>query len=416
MDVPGDAGFDPLPLIDAAVHETNSGDDAPGPIPFSGGWIGTLSYEVGRSIEPRCRVTHARSRPDGHSWPDAALARCDRALVHDARGGRWWSVAPVGAPPLEALLATMARDTRTESICTPASIWRLDDASPTTSRDAWIDAVRRVIEYIRAGDVFQVNLTHLLHGQLRMLPAVAVRGANRSASSRGFALDALARAEAWHGALLELPDGSTILSFSPELFLAGTLGGDRSILSRPIKGTRPAGTRPESLLDSVKDEAELNMIVDLMRNDLGRIALPRSVVVDEPRHIEHHPTVLQAVATVRATLRPGVGIGDVLRATFPPGSVTGAPKIRAMQIIEELEPFARGPYCGAIGCFADAGPFSLSVAIRTLAIAPPREGVSEALYGVGCGVVADSDPDAEWQESIDKAAVLETIREPGADR
>lgn len=229
----------------------------------------------------------------------------------------------------------------------------------------------------------------------------------------GFA--AIDSAQPWHGALLELPDGSSVVSLSPELFLAGEFQPANSgfVVTRPIKGTRPSTVDPEELLRSTKDEAELTMIVDLMRNDLGRVCSAGSVEVSELRHVEQHPTVHQAVATVQGRLRPGVDAASLLRATFPPGSVTGAPKIRAMQIIEALETRRRGPYCGAIGYFSDHGRFGLNVAIRTLAIAPPRgvgsEVVREVHYGVGCGIVADSDSGSEWRESMDKAAVVREL-------
>jgi anthranilate/para-aminobenzoate synthase component I len=147
------------------------------------------------------------------------------------------------------------------------------------------------------------------------------------------------------------------------------------------------------------------MIVDLMRNDLSRVCEVGSVVVDEDRTIERHGGggVLHAVATVSGTMREGVGFGDVVRATFPPGSVTGAPKIRAMQIIDELEPFARGAYCGAIGFVSDSGIGRLSVAIRTATVDVDR---GEIAYPVGAGIVAESDPASEWDETIAKAEAL----------
>jgi anthranilate/para-aminobenzoate synthase component I len=254
------------------------------------------------------------------------------------------------------------------------------------------------VEYIRAGDVFQANIAHELR-----------------ASFVGSARDAFVRmlgsARPAFGALLEPPQGVSdsrvVCSISPELFLDLDFAS-RRIVTRPIKGTRPdhgSASSAQDLAASEKDSAELAMIVDLMRNDLSRVCEVGSVVVDEDRTIERHGGggVLHAVATVSGTMREGVGFGDVVRATFPPGSVTGAPKIRAMQIIDELEPFARGAYCGAIGFVSDSGIARLSVAIRTATIDPER---GEIVYPVGAGIVAESDPASEWDETIAKAEAL----------
>jgi len=193
-------------------------------------------------------------------------------------------------------------------------------------------------------------------------------------------------------------------------------------VTRPMKGTRPAGGDPAELERSVKDRAELNMIIDLMRNDLGRVCRAGSVRVERAREIERHGGergVWQATATVSGELRDGIGLARVLGAAFPAGSVTGAPKIRAMQIIDELEPVRRGPYCGSIGWIGNDGAAELSVAIRTALVsgAPGdgpgevREGVLD--YSVGAGIVADSDPSAEWRETMDKAGVMRAIEPRG---
>ncbi|MEM1213940.1 MAG: anthranilate synthase component I family protein, partial [Planctomycetota bacterium] len=195
----------------------------------------------------------------------------------------------------------------------------------------------------------------------------------------------------------------TLISASPELFLE--LNADRRVTTRPIKGTRPAQTPTEQLRDSLKDQAELNMIVDLLRNDLGRVARFGSVRVAQPRTIESHPTVHHAVATVQAQLRPGLGLVDLIRATFPGGSITGAPKIRAMQIIDELEPVRRGPYCGAVGLI-DGPSAWLNITIRTALVEQDPAGRGRLDFSVGGGIVADSDPAAEQQECLDKAAAL----------
>jgi anthranilate/para-aminobenzoate synthase component I len=260
--------------------------------------------------------------------------------------------------------------------------------------DAHLAAVARVLDYIAAGDVFQVNVTRRLSAPYAGAP-------------RALALAALARSGAWFGAFLELPEGRSIVSMSPELFLR-VRGATAEVVTRPIKGTRPSRVAPRELAESAKDQAELNMIIDLMRNDLGRVCRYGSIRVTAARAIETHGTVHHGVGEVRGVLREGVGIGALLEATFPAGSITGAPKIRAMQIIEELEPVRRGPYCGAIGYFGDDGDVCLNVAIRTVALtaAAADDGTGTLDYGVGGGIVADSDPVAELSETEDKAAVL----------
>jgi anthranilate/para-aminobenzoate synthase component I len=179
-------------------------------------------------------------------------------------------------------------------------------------------------------------------------------------------------------------------------------GGGRRVVTRPIKGTRPRGVgMREELLRSEKDQAELNMIVDLERNDLGRVCEVGSVRVTQTRAIEEHPTVYHGVATVEGRLREDVGLVELLRATFPGGSVTGAPKIRAMEIIEELEPVRRGPYCGAIGWIGAGGAMEFNVAIRTMVV---KGGT--VYMPVGGGIVADSVPEREYEETIVKARAM----------
>jgi len=191
---------------------------------------------------------------------------------------------------------------------------------------------------------------------------------------------------------------------SPELFLRVTPreDGSRTVLTRPIKGTRQKGAGMEAqLLGSAKDAAELNMVIDLERNDLGRVCEIGTVVVSQQRTIEAHPTVYHGVATIEGTLRREVGLVELLRATFPGGSVTGAPKIRAMAIIEELEPVRRGPYCGAIGYIDADGAMEFNVAIRTMIV---KDGLVH--IPVGGGIVADSDPAAEYEETLIKAQAM----------
>jgi anthranilate/para-aminobenzoate synthase component I len=258
------------------------------------------------------------------------------------------------------------------------------------TRPAYEDAVRRAIDYIRAGDVFQVNLSQRFSCGLREHPR-AIYDRLRAASPAAY------------GAYLDYGHLALICN-SPELFFRVTPqpDGTHKIVTRPIKGTRPRLPGMEATLrESIKDQAELNMIVDLERNDLGRICEIGSVKVTQPREIEAHPTVYHGVATIEGTLRPDVTFLDILRATFPGGSITGAPKIRAMEIIEALEPARRGPYCGAIGYIAADGSMEFNIAIRTMIV---KDGLVHV--PVGGGIVADSNPADEYEETLVKAQAM----------
>jgi para-aminobenzoate synthetase component I len=343
-----------------------------------GWWAGWLSYDLGRDIE----VLPDLGRDPG-GLPPLALGRFDAWLEFDHTQR---TVQLRGDGDAEHLRRALSAAPPAAPSHKPIAAWQ-----SSLPRPEYEAAVRRAIDYIRAGDVFQVNLSQRLSADWRGDP---------------FALYARLRAEspAPFAALVRL-GGADVISASPERFLSRR--GER-IETRPIKGTRPRGADPTAdrrqavaLRSSAKDRAENVMIVDLARNDLGRIARFGSVSVDELCTLESHPGVHHLVSTVRAQTRTGVCAGDIVRATFPPGSVTGAPKIRALEIIEELEPVRRGPYCGAVGWFGPGEELELSVAIRTLVAA------GDALHlHVGGAVTADSDPAAEWQETMHKAARL----------
>jgi anthranilate/para-aminobenzoate synthase component I len=244
--------------------------------------------------------------------------------------------------------------------------------------------VERVRDYLAAGDVYQVNLAR------RLVARIAAPG---DALALYAALAEVAPAP--YGALIEA-DGVTIVSGSPERFLA-TTGG--RIETRPIKGTRPRVPHGDTeLAASEKDAAEHLMIVDLERNDLGRIAETATVRVDQLGYVVELPALYHKVSRVSAVPRAGTGYAQLLRATFPGGSITGAPKVRAMQLIDELEPAPRGPYCGAFGYFSPTG-CELALAIRIGVIKG-----HELRVHVGGGIVADSDPAAELAETELKAA------------
>jgi para-aminobenzoate synthetase component 1 len=258
------------------------------------------------------------------------------------------------------------------------------------TRPAYLDAVTRALEYIRAGDIFQVNLSQRFTAGLPAQPHEIYQRH-------------LTRSPAWYGAYLDYGDHALICN-SPELFLRVTpnADGSRTVTTRPIKGTRPRQpAMDDQLRRSPKDQAELNMIIDLERNDLGRVCEIGSVKVTQPRIIEAHPTVYHGVATIEGALRPEVTFVDLLGAAFPGGSATGAPKIRAMEIIEELEPTRRGPYCGAIGYLAADGRIEFNIAIRTMIV---KDGLVH--IPVGGGIVADSSPADEYEETLVKARAM----------
>jgi len=364
-----------------ASKQKRADEDAP---PFCGGWIVTLSYELGTEIEPAARVS--RTGEAASPWPRATMFRCGDAYIHDGWLDRWWVTGDAGAlPPMREVEGAVQPR--------PYSL----ELAQEEGRAEYVERVRRAIEYIRAGDIFQANIARSIRGRVQ-------------GSTRGLWGAMLAAAEPWYGAYLEW-DGRAILSASPELFLRVD-GDGRRVVTRPIKGTRPGDAGPRELRECAKDRAELDMIIDLMRNDLGRVCEYGSVQVAEAFAIERHARgrggtgVLHGVATIGGRLKEGVDAGKLLAATFPAGSITGAPKVRAMQIIDELEGSPRGPYTGSIGYFSDCGNACLNVAIRTAAI---RGG--ELSFGVGAGIVADSDPQREWEETVTKASVLAAAAE-----
>ncbi len=260
---------------------------------------------------------------------------------------------------------------------------RRDACSTNFTRASYRQAVQRAKDYIAAGDIYQVNLSQRFQCQVNA-SATEVYRALRSANPAPYC------------AYLDIGDAQ-ILSSSPECFLKLE---DRQVVTRPIKGTRPRAVDPSELLAAPKDNAELLMIIDLERNDLGRVCEFGSVHVPELVRVESFATVHHLVATVAGTLRAGVSHVDCVRACFPGGSITGAPKIRAMEIIDELEPRARGIYTGAIGFFDPAGRRShFNIAIRTAVYQPG----GRLTFQAGGGIVADSDPDAEYDETLAKA-------------
>ena len=347
-----------------------------------GTWVVSLAYELGAAFEPRA-IPSGRGPDDG--WPLSMTAECNDHLVHDHATGTW-SASPSAAWLAEAVGACL-QDGRGDP-----GIARMEEPRAELDAGAYRAMVADAVERIHAGELFQANLARRFRARWTGEPRAILRAA-------------LAAARPRHGAWIETPERA-LVSMSPELFL----DLDRrsgSVVSRPIKGTRPASADDRELLDSAKDAAELHMIVDLMRNDLGRCCRPGSVRVTQARALERHETVLHAVAEVTGTLDGRADALDLLRACFPPGSVTGAPKVRAMQVIDRLEPVARGPYCGAVGLVTPER-MSLNVAIRTALLR--RDAIDapagELRYHAGCGIVSDSDPVEEEAESLQKVEVL----------
>ncbi len=366
-------------LIEAEPQPAPPAED----LPFAGGAIGYLGFELGREIEALPATTI-----DDVGAPDLAFGWYDAAVVQDQdRGCSWLAGHPRAVAYLRARLAAgPSPEVR------PPSLGR-SPLRANMPRDRYLEGVRRVRAYIEAGDIYQVNLSQRF-STLCPTPGFDVYRTLREVSPAPFA------------AYLDLRDehlsSVEVLSSSPERLLLAD--GDH-LETRPIKGTRPRGLDPvtdralaEELRASEKDRAEHVMIVDLERNDLGRVARSGTVAVPELAALESFEQVHHLTSTVTATRRPDVDLEALLRATFPGGSITGAPKIRALEIIDELEPTVRGVYTGAIGYISAHGRLDLNVAIRTVTLA---DGV--AYLHVGGAIVHDSDPEGEYTETLDKA-------------
>ncbi len=346
-------------------------------LPPGGGLVGWIGYEAGRWCEKMPAPRGPRPLPDVHLQPV-------HGFVELGAGG----VTVAGSPRFQAEAAQLAQG---EALDGPVRPVPPPVAPPPVSSGpapaAWYPAaVSRLLDHIFAGDCYQANLAwrqDLAPPPDPLGAWLALRQSNPAA---------------W-GAYLSTPLG-TVLSNSPELYLRAAGG---QLESRPIKGTarRSEGAAGRSRLQhSEKETAELTMIVYLVRNDLGRVAATGSVRAG-PRALRACGYLWHAEQAVTATLAPGHDVWDALRASFPPGSITGAPKVRAMELIHALEPVPRGVYTGAIGWFDTAGDAALSVAIRTATLAPA--GTS---FHLGAGIVADSDPAAEWDETLAKGVRL----------
>ena len=408
-------------------------EPVPGLPPFQGGIAGYIGYDWGAVLE---RLP--RPRYDDLAIPDVVLGLYDWVIAWDHRIGTAWLIS-TGLPETRDAQERRARArmelvrerlggrtgrqgsgaatgrevSRTAPLPgSPAApsypVLGIEGAEKINLRSTftlrgYLDVVARVREYILAGDIFQANLSQRFQSRWAEPPFELYRRL-RQQNPAPFA------AYLGFGEL-------AVLSASPERFLR--LDEDRRrIETRPIKGTRPRGLGPmhdaalgRALAESEKDRAENVMIVDLLRNDLSRVCRPGTVRVPELFALEHHPTVHHLVSTVVGEIEPGSGAVELIRAAFPGGSITGAPKVRAMEIIAELEPTQRGVYCGSIGFVSATGAMDTSIVIRTyLALN------GQVYFQAGGGIVADSDPELEYRETLDKArGLIETLVEGTLD-
>ncbi len=389
----------------AALEEVVAGVTADGgPIPFTGGWVGFFGFDLIRLVE---RLPGRP--PDPFGLPVALLGRFDTVVVFDhahqrvlaiANEVEGESTAADAERELERLERVLTAAGRGGAVALPAIAWKPPaGVEPSLPGPLFRAAVERAKEHIGAGDIFQVVLARRfrLARPPRQTDPLSLYRAVRLINPSPYMV------------LLETPEAA-LVGASPEMLVRKS---GRKVETRPIAGTRPRGVDAEgdrllaeSLLADPKERAEHVMLVDLGRNDLGRVARPGSVRVASFLEIEHYSHVMHLVSSVEAELDPrrpagAAGALDTLLACFPAGTVSGAPKIRAIEIIDALEPEARGPYAGAVGYLAFSGDLDTCITIRTLVV---KDG--ETSVTAGAGIVADSDPAAEEKETENKAAAL----------
>ena len=379
---------DPAELLDSIRALLDATEALPGVPPFSSGLVGYLGYDIVRRFE---RLPNAPPDPEG--LPDSVLLVPSEIIVMDHQTG---STDIVVHKTIDA--AARLAQIR-EQLEIPRDGTGHEDATPQTvtlhartQRKAFEAGVERILEHIRAGDIFQGVLSQRFEAAFDHDPLELYRTLRRTNPAP-------------YMYFLKLGPDHAILGSSPEILVSLE---DRHAVTRPLAGTRPRGTSPvedarhaTELLSDEKERAEHVMLVDLARNDLGRVCEYGSIRVTRQFEIERHARVMHIVSEVQGRLRPEHDALDLLRAAFPAGTVTGAPKIRAMEIIDELEPVRRGLYGGAIGYIDPAGRMDLCLAIRTLVVHKGR-----VLLQAGAGVVADSDPGREYDETRHKAAGL----------
>lgn len=355
------------------------------------GCFGYLSYDLGRQIESIPEIA-----TDDLKIPDLWLGFYDKILVFSHRKKQLWLQGANLArkknfqSEWRQTVIFWKEKIKKSSSREKISLPRIDSLSFNMTREFYVQAVKKIKDYIAAGDVYQINFAQRLQAK-GFFPETLYLQMRRVNPTL-------------YGGFLQTGKFS-LLSNSPELFLRKK---GRLVITRPMKGTRPRGSNPdqdsqykEQLLKSEKEAAELLMIVDLERNDLGRVCQTGSVTVERLRILERYPTVFQTTSLVKGILKPELDVTDLILATFPGGSITGAPKIRAMEIIEELEPHRRGFYTGCFGYLGFNGCLQLNILIRTIMLQSPN-----LYYPVGGGIVWDSLPEQEYEETLIKAQAL----------
>lgn len=385
-------GGDPFEVLRAELACFARETSEPGPV-FVGGAVGYLSYDLGRQVE------HVPSLAlEDVPTPDYCFGFYDSALCIDLASDTCqavsWSSDAAALEHWRSLALSAPEAVPLEDETPVHCEHELMQGQSNFPREAYLSAVQRVKDYIAAGDVYQVNLSQRFRADLRVPPFDLYRSLRRINPAP-------------KSCFLEIgPVG--LASASPEVFLTYD-PLTRRIVTKPIKGTRPRGCDANDddrfareLAASEKDRAENLMIVDMERNDLGRVAEYGSVEVCQLWDIERHPNVFQMVSTVEARLRNDCDPIDLIKASFPGGSITGAPKVRAMEIIEELEPHRRGIYTGSAGFIDFRGSIDLNIVIRSFITYG-----GSAYYHAGGGIVIDSDPSSEYQETLDKVAGLD---------
>ena len=359
-------------------------------LPFVGGWFLLLGYEAARFVEPRLRLP-----PSPYALPDAIAVRCPAALIVDRELGLTHLLSERSEVQVAELLADCVTVENQPAVA-PAS-GQLVETVIEDAAAGYLVNVARVLEYLRAGDSFQINLSRAWRAKLKQnISYVDVYRGLRASNPSPFAG-------------LACIGSSTVLSSSPErLIQIKKDDTDTLAQTRPIAGTRPRGESPTEdaalraqLVGNLKERAEHVMLIDLERNDLGRVCEPGSVSVSELMTVESYAHVHHIVSNVQGRLKAGVGPGEAIAAVFPGGTITGCPKVRAMEIIAELEGVGRGPYTGAMGYLSRDGKLDLNILIRSLVV---ENGV--VTLRAGAGIVADSVAEAELAETRTKAKGL----------
>ena len=385
----------PWQLLGARMAQYEMIDEPDLPFP-TGGCFGYWGYDLKQFVEPRV----GRRALNDLELPDCRVGFYPSLIVWDRLLGKAWIIA-TGLQLDGSRSQTIARQQidrwlqlidvargvdRTREL--PAHPLPANQLTSSVSRDQFVEAVRRALEYIRLGHIYQVNLSQ--------------RWSHAFGGNPWELFEALAAISPAPFSAYQSWDDTAIISSSPEQFLQLSGG---AMVTRPIKGTRPRSTNPDEdsrlayeLQSSEKERAELVMITDLLRNDLGRVCEFGSVRVPELLRLERYSHVQHLVSTVTGQLRSGVPHIEALAACFPGGSITGAPKVRAMQIIDELEPIARGPYTGSLGYLGFNRESQFNILIRTALVTR-----GQVHYHAGAGIVADSHPEAEYEETIVKA-------------